>query len=50
MKNIDYGHMSFSNIHIHKLLATLMIDNGVLALISLRFTFLLIPSWLLGPS
>ena len=28
----------------------LRIDNGGLALISLRFTFLLIASWLLGPS
>ena len=28
----------------------LRIDNGGLAMISLRFTFLLIASWLFGPS
>ena len=32
------------------LINTLRIDNGGLALISLRFTFLFIASWLFGPS
>ena len=30
--------------------SSLRIDNGGLALIGLRFTFLLIASWLFGPS